>query len=219
MIGRDQSLFQRLLLDRDQVAKLQQVQKDLVEKQRARMGGKAPDSAPASNPAASAPTTPRPPSEIHRAAEHAAKHAAPLTAQDIDALYEPPPGAAAKAKPIPPKSEAPRSPAPPPAAARAVPAQHEPPPPATEAPRFSAARPSLELKVPEPGPADRKRLEGILAAGIEAKASDIHLHAGGPLKQRRIGELVVVEESIEPALVERMVSASLTPAQRAATGR
>ena len=202
------------LLDRDQVAKLQQVQKDLVEKQRARMGGKAPDSAPASNPAASAPTTPRPPSEIHRAAEHAAKHAAPLTAQDIDALYEPPPGSAAKAKPIPPKSEAPRSPAPPPAAAPAVPAQHEPPPPATEAPRLSTARPSLELKVPEPGPADRKRLEGILAAGIEAKASDIHLHAGGPLKQRRIGELVVVEESIEPALVERMVSASLTPAQR-----
>ena len=39
-----QVMVQMGLLDRDQVAKLQQVQKDLVDKQRARTGGEAPES-------------------------------------------------------------------------------------------------------------------------------------------------------------------------------
>lgn len=69
--------------------------------------------------------------------------------------------------------------------------------------------------MPEPSAGDRQRLEQILAAGVEAKASDVHLHAGGPLKQRRIGELVVVDESIDRDAVERMVAASLSPEQRA----
>ncbi|MEZ4280714.1 MAG: type IV pilus twitching motility protein PilT [Myxococcota bacterium] len=243
------------LLDRDQIAKLQQVQKDLVEKQRARMGGgDAPERPAASTAAARPPAAARPANEIHRVAEHAAKAAAPMQARDIDDLYGPP-SAAEKARPLPsaaPSPSAPKSPsaprpaaatpaAPSPAPAAAAPAapsappaapsspvqaptrSPSPPPPAASqsppqpsiAPVVTDGRPSLELVVPEPGAADRDRLEALLAAGVAAKASDIHLHAGGPIKQRRIGELVVVDESVDPAAVERMVAAALTPEQRA----
>ncbi len=219
------------LLDRDQVAKLQQVQKDLVEKQRARMGEAAapPSAAPAARPAAA-----RPANEVHRVAEQAAKAAAPMKARDIDELYTAPP-AAEKARPLPsakpapgpsaasaPVAPPPQKPvpapvqsAPAPAPAAAPNAAPTSPAPAAHAPSAGNGRPSLELVVPVPEAADRKRLESILGAGVEAGASDIHLHAGGPLKRRCIGELVVVEEAIEPAAVERMVSAALTPEQRA----
>lgn len=230
------------LLDRDQVAKLQQVQKDLVEKQRARMGGEAPEQAPASAPPArpaAQPASTRPtPNAVHRVAEQAAKTAAPMQARDIDELYAAPPSAE-KPRPLPstapgpsvPASSTPRPPAPatPAAQAASPPASPAPPkvaaapipastPPVVQSPVSANGRPSLELLVPEPTAADRKRLEAILAAGVEAKASDVHLHAGGPLKQRRVGELVVVEESVEPAAVERMVAAALTPEQRAQLG-
>ena len=137
-----------------------------------------------------------------------------MQSRDIDDLYAAPPASPAKVRPVDKAAAAavPPSPAPTPVAAPArVP---EPPRSTREAPTGLRNRPSLELKVPEPGAADRKRLEEILAAGVGAKASDIHLHAGGPLKQRLLGELVVVEESIDSALVERMVAASLTPEQR-----
>ena len=244
-----QVMFSMGLLDRDQIAKLQQVQKDLVEKQRVRMsGGEAPErpakpSAAVQTPAA---TPGRPANEIHRAAAHAAKAAAPMQARDIDELYAAPP-AAEKARPLPsaspgpaaPKSPPPRLPATPaststatstPAPAPASPASGTRPaasapspapvgPPASAAPAPIApvadGRPSLELAVPEPASADRARLESLLAAGVAAKASDIHLHAGGPIKQRRIGELVVVDESCDSPAVERMVASALTPEQRA----
>lgn len=216
------------LLDRDQVAKLQQVQKDLVEKQRSKMGGaEAPDrvsaSAPSPQPAPAAKPAPaRPADEIHRVAEHAAKTAVPMQARDIDDLYAAPSAPAAKPRPVAPAADvspaAPRpavaTPSPAPSTASAPAQVPEPSRSTPEAPTGLRNLPSLELKVPEPAAADRKRLEEILSAGVGAKASDIHLHAGGPLKQRLLGELVVVEESIESALVERMVAASLTPEQR-----
>ena len=245
-----QIMMQMGLLDRDQVAKLQQVQKDRVDKQRARTSGEAPEQAAPSATAAPTSANPTPalrPSDVHRAAEHAAKNAAPVTSRDIDSLYETQPNAAEKPRPLP-KASTPGSPAPaasapktapaaiptparpapatvapaaaavaprPPAATTpATPAQPESAHPPAEAHAASRSRPSLELKVPEPTSADRKRLEEILAAGVEAKASDIHLHAGGSLKQRRIGELVVVDESLDAAAVERLVAASLTPEQR-----
>ena len=215
-----QVMVQMGLLDRDQVAKLQQVQKDLVDKQRARTGGEAPEPTVPSATAAATAAKPTPAlrtSDVHRAAEHAAKNAAPMTSRDIDSLYETQPNAAEKPRPLPKASApAPAAVAARPAAAESpvAPAQHEPASPPAEAHAAPRSRPSLELKVPEPTSADRKKLEEILAAGIEAKASDIHLHAGGSLKQRRIGELVVVDESIDAAAIERLVAASLTPAQR-----
>jgi len=246
-----QVMLQMGMLDRDQVARLQQAQKELVEKQRARAAGESPERAPASPPAAvptppraappaAAPTAAKPASapppraaEIHRAAEHAATGAAPMTSRDIDSLYDTQPGGAEKARPLP-KTAAPSAPASapaspaaparsaPPASAPAVPAAARPvspaaPPPAAHAESHPGGRtrPSLDLPVPEPAAADRERLASILAAGVEAKASDIHFHAGGPLKQRRVGELVVVDESIDKDAVERMVAASLSPEQRA----
>ena len=77
-----------------------------------------------------------------------------------------------------------------------------------------ASEPTLELPAPDCGSADREKLEAVLAAGVQVAASDIHLHAGGPLKQRVCGELVVTEESIDPAFVERIVFSALTPEQR-----
>lgn len=198
-----QVFLQLGLLDREQVAKLQQVQKELVEKHRAQKGG-APASAP-DKPA----RPPRP------AAAKPAPEAAPekkmSAAEAAEALYQTPNRKKKQA------DEA--------AAAAAAKAKAEPPRPKVPAPpaespvqlRFDAAddRPSLEIAVPEPGGPDREKLESVLADGIQRKASDIHLHAGGPLKQRVNGEFVVVDEQVEPAAVEAMVSAALSPEQRA----
>lgn len=229
-----QVMLQMGLLDREQVARLQQVQAELIEKQRARTGGEAE-----AKPAAPSPPPQRRASDVDEAALHAAKHAAPMSARDIDDLYESPSSAPEKPRTLPKTTQAAapatsaaptvapaKSPtpvvAPAPAAAAATPTRAPTPTPAPVAPVASVApthashgKPSLELVVPQPSAADRKRLEAILAAGVEARASDIHLHAGGALKQRRVGELVVVEESIDPNEVERLVSASLSDAQRA----
>ncbi len=242
-----QVMMQMGLLDRDQVANLHRIQKDLVDKQRARTPGESPEQAAASaspTPTPANPTAARRASDVHSAADHAAKIAAPMTSRDIDSLYETQPGAAEKSRPLPkattpaPSQTVPASPASPtsaaptrgpltapaktapvavqpaPSAPSAAPAQPEPPRPPAEAHAIPRSRPSLELNVPEPSAADRKKLEEILAAGVEAKASDVHLHAGGSLKQRRIGELVVIDDSIDAASVERLVAASLTPVQR-----
>ncbi|HPG24207.1 MAG TPA: type IV pilus twitching motility protein PilT [Myxococcota bacterium] len=268
-----QVFLQMGLLDREQIAKLQQVQKDLVEKHRAKKDGGATDSPPAAAPAAEArplpqarPRKARDAASIHDAAGHAARAASPMTARDVEALREtppksPPPTAPATPEPTsdpvdllfdepssakpaptpPPAKKAPSvtppvCPSPAPSVAAPAPASSpaasappaSAPSPAASAPPASAPSPaatgssepefegrvSLELPVPAPSAGDRERLESLLSAGVAAGASDVHLHAGGPLKQRVHGELVVTEEAIDPALVERMVAASLTPEQR-----
>ncbi|MFK7896983.1 MAG: type IV pilus twitching motility protein PilT [Myxococcota bacterium] len=107
-----QVFLQLGLLDREQVGKLQKVQKDLVEKHRAKQGagGAEPKAAAAKNakpaaPAESAPpaakqpplkeatpaSSPAAPSEeVHAAAAHAAEAASPMTSRDVDALHESP---------------------------------------------------------------------------------------------------------------------------------
>lgn len=230
-----QVFLQMGMLDREQIARLQQVQKDLVEKHRAKKAGAAPaGDGPPARPAVERPA--RPAEEIHGAADQAARAAAPMTAGEVDALRAPPgdapprdetglPPVTASA----PATAAPEPPAPAFASAPPSPAAPSAPPVASPAPAAPAATdaappvavsagdgpPSLELPVPEAGDADRQKLEAVLAAGVQAKASDVHLHAGGPLKQRVNGELVVTEDAIDPALVERMVSAALDDAQRA----
>jgi twitching motility protein PilT len=221
------------LLDRAQLAKLQQVQKDLVEKHRAKQA--------ASSPAAGAPEPPparrAPPVKTvdpHAAAQHAAETAAPMTAREVDGLAEAPSSPAASKPDIIELEEATVSA--PPAAAEAPPAAPVPPVapspaapqpssgPVPERPTPQAAQPqiadvgesgfSLELPIPESSPADRERLEAILSSGAERGASDIHLHAGDPLKHRVHGQLEVIDDSIDPESVERLVCAALTPEQR-----
>ncbi|MEE8165821.1 MAG: PilT/PilU family type 4a pilus ATPase [Myxococcota bacterium] len=186
------------LLDREQVAKLREVQKDLVEKHRAKR-------ARVTQAAPSKPETPTarvaPEAEIHSAAAHAAEVAAPMTAADVDALRQAPSAA--------PTQDALSAAAPEPSSAR----------PEMQVPIAATADEaskgfSLELSIPEPSGGHREKLEAILSAGVVAGASDVHLHAGAPLKHRVHGQLQVVDESIEAEAVERMVSAALTAEQR-----
>jgi len=221
-----QVFLQMGLLDREQLTKLQQVQKDLVEKHRAKKEAAAPDAG--TQPAAgrraptSSPPKPAPAPDTHAAAEHAAAVAAPMTSHDVDALHTSPSG--------PPQSAPTESVARESSPAPATPASTPVPAAAPETNSAAAAPPqptsatpvgefSLELSVPEPGAQDREKLESILSQGVASHASDIHLHAGGPLKIRINGEFVVEDENIESDSVERMVAASLTPEQREVLGR
>ncbi len=221
-----QVLLQMGLLDRSQVAKLQQVQKDLVEKHRAKKeaagqtGAAPPSEAPAAPRAAKPPSLSR--ADVHAAAAHAAEAASPMTSRDVDALREAPPVVEAVATHIPPAVE---ETAPPvsravasPAAPAAQPTEHGPAQPAIAAAPRPDGYVSLELHVPSPEAGDRERLESILSIGVSQSASDIHLHAGGPLKYRVNGELAASDQNLDAETVERLVSASLTPEQREVLG-
>ena len=61
---------------------------------------------------------------------------------------------------------------------------------------------SLELPIPTPDAADRRKLEAMLKLGVEQNASDVHFHAYGPLKHRIAGQLQVTEESVDGEFVE-----------------
>ena len=105
-----------------------------------------------------------------------------------------------------------------PVAATLEPAAETPPaqPPArAAAPAPEADGPqSLELPIPEIGDADRQKLEAALKQGVDRNASDVHFHAGGPLKQRIAGQLHVTDEKIDKDFVERIVVSALDPQQR-----
>jgi len=233
-----QVMLQMGLLDREQIGKIQQVQKDLVEKHKAKQAaakGGAGASAAGAKPAPARPTPtpaqrePTSAEDIHAAAGHAAAAAAPMSASDVEALHESPPEAPVASS----RPDEPPKPNPTPAAAAPA-AVASPPPPTPQAapPEASPTQapvelsfekgdenPSLELQVPDASAADREKLESILSAGVSANASDIHLHAGGPLKQRVNGEFVVVDDGIDSDVVERMVSASLSDEQRQVLAR
>jgi twitching motility protein PilT len=217
------------LLDRAQLAKLQEVQKDLVEKHRAKKaaasGSVAPDAPTPTQSKPPAQTRPSPPrEEIHAAAQHAAEAAAPLSARDVEDLAKPPPEiqevglerSHAKGPPNDVPDPAPAHSGPPtsvaPATAPAEPPQAQPQP-APAADQESSTH-SLELPIPNSNQADRDRLEAILAASTNKGASDIHLHAGAALKHRFNGQFEVLDESIDAEAIEGMVSSSLTPEQR-----
>ena len=242
-----QIFLQMGLLDRKQIMKLQQVQKDLVEKHRAKKEAGANGCPPVkpdrpSKPVPSDKTSPAPgvspvsqEADIHAAAEHAASVSASMTSHDVEALRAAPPAGSSSIPSEAPGSEskvttvadsAVESSTPP---TPSVPASVVAPAPSAAAeesqaqstPNASAEEGdfSLLLPVPEPAASDRARLEEILAAGVGHHASDIHLHAGGSLKQRINGEFIVIEETIDSDAVERMVSAALTPEQRKILGR
>jgi twitching motility protein PilT len=62
---------------------------------------------------------------------------------------------------------------------------------------------------------DAAALHALLRRGIEAGASDVHLHSGIPLRFRRHGRFEPQGDPIEAAACERLVLAALTPQQRA----
>jgi len=227
-----QVFLQLGLLDRDQILKLQKVQKDLVERHRAKKAGVGSPTAVlgriGSRPLARAPegsgsVAPADAQAIHRRAAHAAQSAAPMTARDVEALAEVPD--TLRSRPVAqPQAPAASPPPRPPASASppAMPQVAEPQAAPPSMPPNSAegeAPFSLGILVPTPRPEDRSRLEAILAAGVRDRASDIHLHAGGALKRRIHGELIASEETAAPEDVERMVAASLSAEQRAVLAR
>lgn len=201
-----QVFLQMGLLDREQIAKLQQVQKDLVEKHRAKKAGAAaPTPAAAAAPAAKRPApradapvesspapvaaaAPAAPAEIHAAAEHAAQAASPMTSRDVDALGEAPspsrvdapvaptPAAVAEAPPRPASPEA-VAPSPPPAASVAAAA----PPAAPAAPQEAPAAPTTQdgrvsLELPVPEPQEADRTRLEALLGAGVAAGASDVH-------------------------------------------
>jgi len=72
------------------------------------------------------------------------------------------------------------------------------------------------VRLSEPSPEDRAAMEGLLRRAVELGASDVHLHAGAPLRVRVGGRLTALEEGVpEPERIERMLVAALTPDERA----
>jgi twitching motility protein PilT len=229
--------FELGLLDRDQLVKLEQVQKDLVDKHRAKK--QAAGTTEASQAGAEGRTDPRPdqpagrsPSEVHAAAEHAATTAVPMTAAEVELVHEAPAPAARKPA-RPPQTVAAESVRQAKPVATAAPVAKPKPRPAAPVAPVDAAdaipsrskaladdnRPSLDLSIPDGTSSSRERLESILADGVNRKVSDIHLHAGGALKFRVNGELVASDEDLSPDAIESMVSSALTPEQRLTLGR
>lgn len=237
-----QVFLEMRLLDRAQVAKLAQVHRELVEKRRAREAAaeaEQPDSArdrqvhaaAAHAAEAAAPmkasevadlretplrraSDPRPtPASARAASPDAGSGAKPIGRIELQSS-----AALAPAAPTRPAAST-GSTGPTPAAA-AAPAPMPTPVESSGVPSFvTAARPedgrlSLELSLPGVQAGDREKLEAILAAGVSSGASDIHLHAGGPLKHRIHGRLETLDETITAASVERMVCAALTDEQR-----
>lgn len=205
------------LVDDRQLAKLVSVQRDLVEKHRARQSAAGGGAAAASpRPAAQRTAAPAPDgAAVHGAATRALHDAAPVTQEVVREIAEPPPAAARPAPP--PATDAatgsgtaarpPQVPAVPPAA----------PDQATPAPAPSGDGPaSLELVLPEPDAAAEQQLHRILAAAIEAGASDVHIHGEGALELRVAGELGEHGGTqFDRETAGRLVAAALDTEQRA----
>jgi len=163
--GLGEHMVQRGLIDRAQLQKLLEAQKQVVAKLRARQAVEQADA----EPEVAAPAAPKP--------------------------------AAPAAKP----------PAPPAAAAK--------PAPAAAAPVAPASRPAPPRAAASPAPAagDAAALVEVLREGVARKASDIHLHAGLPIRYRLHGRFVAHGETpLSRERCEAMVLAALSPEQRAA---
>jgi len=93
------------------------------------------------------------------------------------------------------------------------------PAPAAAAPVAPASRPAPPRAAASPAPAagDAAALVEVLREGVARKASDIHLHAGLPIRYRLHGRFVAHGETpLSRERCEAMVLAALSPEQRAA---
>jgi twitching motility protein PilT len=93
--------------------------------------------------------------------------------------------------------------------------QPHPAPPPHVVPVAAAAPPSGTPALAASDGADAARLREILALAVSRGASDLHLHSGAPVKLRVSGRIVDAElGAIEPAALERAITAILSPEQR-----
>jgi twitching motility protein PilT len=88
--------------------------------------------------------------------------------------------------------------------------------PAADAPRSAPSRAAAATAAPASGGAEREAMHAILRDAVAAGASDIHLHSGATLRQRRNGVLEDLSGgALEPARVEAMLRSIRTPEQEA----
>ncbi len=214
-------------LSESQLGKLNKVQRDLVIKRRAKEAASgravpAREQLPTARTSAPARST----AEILEPAKERIPRTAPVAPQAPEAapIVDPPAAAEVPVAPVaqpetpavaPPTPVAAKPPAPKPAAAA------EPPrPPAAKQP--VAAPPALEedddslgLDLHFATDTDREQLHALLSDAVAAGASDIHLHAGAPLKLRINGTLEERGSAMEKSQTERIVSAAMTPEEHA----
>ena len=217
-------------INEKQLAKLNEVQKDVVAKHRAKQAssGRAVPAAQRPSPQTRADGPPAAPSpvrskeEILATAAQAAVDAAPVTSAVVEEIAQAPPAVAKPAAPAPTTASSPSAapaqravPAPPPVREPVREPQTAPAQPQPVATQAVDGSPSLELVLPAADASDRGRLEQLLTNALESGASDIHIHSEGTLKLRVNGELI--EQSSDALTQEeaaRMVCAALTEQER-----
>jgi len=185
--GLGELMLQRGLIDQAQLGRLLETQKQVLAKARARQAVAKADPEP---------EIATPPAPKRPAPRNAPAH--PLPPANRSAPETPaPPAARAPAAPPAPKPAAPPAPAAKPAA-EAQPAA---------APAKPAAAPVA--------PAATGGLADLLREGVERRASDIHLHAGLPLRFRLHGRFVARDEQPLPrAATEALILGALSEEQR-----
>ena len=102
---------------------------------------------------------------------------------------------------------------------KSVPPPREPDAPPSPTPVQAAEQPAPETPKPDlsPQPAARSAaptLDPLLRQAAERGASDLHVHAGAPLKLRVRGELEDLGEALTPQAAEQLVLEALTPEER-----
>jgi twitching motility protein PilT len=92
--------------------------------------------------------------------------------------------------------------------------------PSARSPAPGAPRPSEAVRPPAPAPGAAGQATGspellaLLRQGMQRGASDVHVHAGSPLRLRLHGRFETVgEAALAPDAAERMLRSALTPAQ------
>ncbi len=101
-----------------------------------------------------------------------------------------------------------------------TPESQAPQEPAAEAADAEESAASLDLSVSPPSDADRERLHKLLSDAIDAGASDVHIHSGSAIQLRVHGQLANMGEApLSNEEVERMISAALSPEERATLAR
>jgi twitching motility protein PilT len=197
-------------LTEKQLAKLLQVQREVIAKHRAKQQAAAlPASEPVSEAAAEQP-------RAQVEAEPAAP--TPLAQLELKTIEAEPVVAAAKAEATSPPAAKPAQPAAAPAApAQAAAAPAAPAQAAQAAPVVAAdAQESLGLSYLGGGTVDSGRLEQVLRAAVEGGASDIHIHAGAPIKLRVNGKMVSTGGAVlSEAEAEAISLAALSESERA----
>jgi len=196
-------MVEKGFLSADQLEKLLNAQRQMAARHRASQAvrGAAPDleSAPARPKAAVDPRSePTTPPKVERPAPASAPPANPapksnpaapaadLRAAEARSAPEPPSAPANEAAPVGSQASAPASP-------------------------VAALGPSLAV----PSDADREAFNAILKEAVDKGSSDIHLHAGSPLKFRVNGNLGIAREGeIDAAQSERFALSALNPEQR-----